>query len=66
MTTPRIRTVALVAVALSVWSHGGTGQAETQAASQFLAPATQVVAVRAGRLFDAASGTLLTNHVVLI
>ena len=35
-------------------------------ASRFLAPATQVVAVRAGRLFDAKTGTLLTNQVVLI
>ena len=34
--------------------------------SRLLAPATQVVAVRAGRLYDGKSGSLLTNQVVLI
>lgn len=32
----------------------------------FLASPTQVVAVRAGRLFDAKTGTVLNNQVVLI
>src|SRR6058998_1178083 len=36
------------------------------AARKFLAPSTQVVAVRAGRLFDAKSGNMLNNQVVLI
>src|SRR5439155_25095909 len=35
-------------------------------ARKFLAPPTQVIAVRAGRLFDAKSGSLLNNQVVLI
>ncbi len=66
-----LRTIVGLVVAMGVpgtlvWSQGGRGQVETQAASQFLAPATQVVAVRAGRLFDAMSGTMLTNQVVLI
>ena len=66
-----LRTIVGLVVAMGVpgtlvWSQGGRGQVETQAASQFLAPATQVVAVRAGRLFDATSGTILTNQVVLI
>ena len=58
--------VAMGASGTLGWSQGGGTQAEPQAASQFLAPATQVVAVRAGRLFDVTSGTLLTNQVVLI
>jgi imidazolonepropionase-like amidohydrolase len=36
------------------------------APGRFLAPATQVVAVRAGRLFDSRSGTLLPNQTILI
>lgn len=42
-----------------VWS-------QSAAPSPFLAPATQVVAVRAGRLYDPRSGTILNNQVVLI
>ena len=66
-----LRSIVGLGVAMRVsgtlgWSQGGGTQAEPQAASQFLAPATQVVAVRAGRLFDVTSGTLLTNQVVLI
>ena len=34
--------------------------------SRFLAPPTQVIAVRAGRLYDPKSGTLLTNQIVVI
>jgi imidazolonepropionase-like amidohydrolase len=33
---------------------------------KFLAPASQVIAIRAGRLFDAKAGTLLNNQIVLI
>jgi imidazolonepropionase-like amidohydrolase len=54
--------MAIAIVGLSgtlVWPQG-------QNAAPFLAPATQVVAVRAGRLFDPRTGTLLTNQVVLI
>src|SRR5438093_4935978 len=36
------------------------------AVRKFLAPPAQVIAVRAGRLFDAKSGSLLNNQVVLI
>src|SRR5580765_8017785 len=43
----------------------GAGGAQAQA-RKFLAPPTQVVAIRAGRFFDAKSGTLLNNQVVLI
>ena len=54
--------MAIAIVGLSatlVWSQG-------QNPAPFLAPATQIVAVRAGRLFDTKTGTLLTNQVVLI
>ena len=57
------RTATLVAViSLStalVQSQGG-------APARFTTPPDQVLAVRAGRLFDSRSGTLLSNQVVLI
>ena len=40
--------------------------AQAQTAGKYLAPRDQVVAIRAGRLFDARSGTMLTNQVVLV
>ena len=43
----------------------GAGGAQAQA-KKFIASPTQVVAIRAGRLFDPKSGTILTNQVVLI
>src|SRR5882757_3217116 len=43
----------------------GAGGAQAQA-RKFLAPPTQVVAIRAGRFFDAKSGVMLNNQVVLI
>ena len=52
----------LVIITLSsvlVHSQGG-------APTRFVTPPDQVIAVRAGRLFDSRSGTLLTNQVVLI
>jgi hypothetical protein len=52
-------TVALSSV---VHSQGGIASAP----AKFLVPSTQVVAFRAGRLFDSRTGTLLTNQVVLI
>jgi imidazolonepropionase-like amidohydrolase len=44
-------------------SQGRGGQTQP---SPYIAPANQVVAVRAGRLFDAKSGTMLSNQIVLI
>ena len=45
----------------------GTGAGGAQAqARKFLASPTQVVAIRAGRFFDAKSGSMLNNQVVLI
>ena len=36
--------------------------AHAQTAGKYLAPRDQMVAIRAGRLFDARSGTMLTNQ----
>ena len=54
----------LVAVGLSSVMQGQGGIASAPA--KFLAPTTQVVAIRAGRLFDSRVGTLLTNQIVLV
>jgi len=59
--------VALGVVGLSggvVWSQEGSGQ--PRETSPYLAAPAQVVAVRAGRLFDAKTGRMLTNQIVLI
>jgi imidazolonepropionase-like amidohydrolase len=47
---------------------GGSAVTPThaQTTGTFLAPPDQVIAIRAGRLFDARSGTLLNNQVVLV
>ena len=47
-----------------VWSQEGGGRSAPP--SPFLAPPNQVVAVRAGRLYDGKSGTLVNNQVILI
>jgi imidazolonepropionase-like amidohydrolase len=49
-----------------VWSQERGGSGDAQAAARFLAAPTQVVVVRAGRLFDPKSGTLLNNQLILI
>jgi len=51
--------VVLVAAVAGI--QGLQGQA-----GKFLAPPTQVIAIRAGRLFDAKTGGMLSNQVVLI
>jgi imidazolonepropionase-like amidohydrolase len=38
----------------------------SQESRKYLAPSNQVLAIRAGRLFDAKSGNILTNQIVLI
>lgn len=56
------RTLTLVAVLLSgvvIHSQGG-------APTRFLTPPAQVIAIRAGRMFDSRAGTLLPNQVILI
>jgi len=55
-----------------VWPQEGegTGAARTPSASpearKFLAPPNQVVAIRAARLFDARSGRMLANQVIVV
>jgi imidazolonepropionase-like amidohydrolase len=53
----------IIAVASAVvWAQGGIASAP----AKFLVPPGQVVAVRAGRLFDSRSGALVSNQIVLI
>src|SRR6266852_7274515 len=56
-----------------VWSQEGEGTAGTARppsaspeARKFLAPPNQLVAIRAGRLFDSRSGRMLANAVIVI
>jgi imidazolonepropionase-like amidohydrolase len=53
--------LGLASSALRSQEGGGT-----QKAGKFIASPAQVVAIRAGRLFDSKSGTLLNNQIVLI
>jgi imidazolonepropionase-like amidohydrolase len=56
----RIATAAAVVTSTAlVHSQGG-------APARFVTPPSQVIAVRAGRLFDSRAGTLLSNQVILI
>jgi len=50
---------AFVTLCLAAWLHGQGGIASAPA--KFLVSSTQVVAIRAGRLFDSRSGTILSN-----
>ncbi|HKE83513.1 MAG TPA: amidohydrolase family protein [Vicinamibacterales bacterium] len=56
--------VTLAAVGLSAVLRGQGGIASAPA--KFLAPATQTIAIRAGRLFDSRTGTMAANQIVLI
>src|SRR3981081_2751200 len=70
--------VAFVAViaglaSTTVRSQEGEGTAATARtpsaspeARRFLAPPNQIVAIRAGRLFDARSGRMLANQVIVV
>src|SRR6266849_7343229 len=56
-----------------VWSQEGEGTAGTARtpsaspeARKFLAPPNQLVAIRAGRLFDSRSGRMLANAVIVV
>jgi imidazolonepropionase-like amidohydrolase len=60
----RLASLIVAIAALSgpvVWS-----QAPRTPQSPYLAPATNLVAVRAGRMFDAKTATLLNNQIILI
>ena len=52
-----------IAAAVIAGLSGGSLRSQER---KFVTPPAQVVAIRAGRLFDAKSGTLLNNQVVLI
>src|SRR5271155_1281461 len=54
---------AVVAVAAVAGLTTSPSQAQVR---RFVTPPDQVIAIRAGRLFDAKSGTMLTNQIVLI
>jgi len=54
---------AIVAISNAPARSQGGPQAQ---ARKFLAPPTQVVAIRAGRLFDAASGSMMSDQIVLV
>jgi imidazolonepropionase-like amidohydrolase len=60
----RTLAAALVALSLAAVVHGQGGIASAPA--KFLVSSTQVVAVRAGRLFDSRTGTILSNQIILI
>jgi len=70
-TTLTVALVAAMTICSAVPLHSQTnfgppaGGAQAQA-KKFTASPTQIVAIRAGRLFDSRSGNLLTNQVVLI
>lgn len=59
-----IAVVALGVSTVSVQSQEGGGAQGP--ARRFLTPPAQEVAIRAGRLFDARTGALLTNHIILV
>src|SRR5262249_33572692 len=56
--------MATAAIAVAVAMAGGSALA--QGVGKYLAPRDQVVAIRAGQLFDARSGALLANQGIVI
>ena len=64
--------LAAVLVAAAVGATAGParsqegGAARNPAAGKYLAPPDQVIAIRAGRMFDSKSGAVLSNQVILI
>jgi len=56
----------LLAVSFTVLTAATAAPAHAQLAGKYLVPKDQVVAIRAGRLFDSRTGTMLNNQVVLI
>src|SRR5258708_7341385 len=66
-------TLAVISVAAAIGatagpsqSQEGGGAARNPAAGKYLAPSDQVIAIRAGRMFEAKSGAILNNQVILI
>jgi imidazolonepropionase-like amidohydrolase len=61
----RARTTAVFALAAISAALAAT-PAASQLTGKYLAPPDQVIAIRAGRLFDSRSGTLSNNQIVLV
>src|SRR5712671_5330032 len=66
-------TLAVVSIAAAIGatvgpsqSQEGGGAVRNPAAGKYLAPPDQVIAIRAGRMFDSKSGAVLNNQVILI
>ena len=59
----QVRFCASLAVAISVLASPA---AQAQSTGKYLAPKDQVIAIRAGRLFDSRSATIVANQVVLV
>jgi imidazolonepropionase-like amidohydrolase len=59
------KTTAVLAFAGIIAALSAT-PASSQLAGKYLAPPDQVIAIRAGRLFDSRSGTLSNNQIVLV
>ncbi len=57
---------AIAATAGPAQSQEGGGAARNPAAGKYLAPPNQVIAIRAGRMFDSKSGAMLSNQIILI
>jgi imidazolonepropionase-like amidohydrolase len=62
----KVMGVALTMVAAAVVTMAQGGGGGGPALARFLAPPEQVVAIRAGRLFDSKAGTMSNNQVILI
>jgi imidazolonepropionase-like amidohydrolase len=62
----RIGGAAIAALLVIITLSGVLVHSQGGAPTRFVTPPDQVIAVRAGRLFDSRSGTLLTNQVILI
>ena len=62
----RIGGAAIAALLVMITLSGVLVHSQGGAPTRFVTPPDQVIAVRAGRLFDSRSGTLLTNQVILI
>jgi imidazolonepropionase-like amidohydrolase len=56
----------LAIVLLAVCAGAASTPLRAQGVGKFLAPQDQVIAIRAGRLFDARAGTMSNNQVILI
>jgi imidazolonepropionase-like amidohydrolase len=58
-------TLSALSVAAAIAAASGS-TVKAQAVGKYLAPKDQVIAIRAGRLFDSKSGNLLSNQVVIV